>query len=136
MYDRLHDRYHCPAGHYLYPYKKVDGRSTKRYRLVGGHCQHCALRQTCLPDNYQKRARFIYRGLYQDKIDRIKKRQKTKHFKKKLSERQWKIEGLFAEAKQYHGLGWAKYRELAKMQIQCYLTALIQNMKRLLSVKT
>ena len=51
MYDRLHDRYHCPAGHYLYPYKKVDGRSTKRYRLVGGHCQHCALRQTCLPDN-------------------------------------------------------------------------------------
>ena len=134
VYDRPRDRYQCPAGHYLYPYDKVDGHSTKRYRLVGGHCQRCSLRETCLPDNYKQRARFIYRGLYQDEIDKIKKRQKTKHFKKKLKERLWKIEGLFAEAKQYHGLGRAKYRGLANMQIQCYLTALVQNIKRLLSL--
>jgi len=77
VYDRPHDRYQCPTEHYLYPYDKVDDRSTKRYRLVGGHCQHGVLRQTCLPDNYKQQARFIYRGLYQGEIDRIKKRQKT-----------------------------------------------------------
>jgi hypothetical protein len=32
----------------------------------------------------------------------------TAHFRKKLYERQWKIEGLFAEVKQNHGLRRAK----------------------------
>ncbi|HEY2566850.1 MAG TPA: transposase [Candidatus Aquirickettsiella sp.] len=72
---------------------------------VGKYCQRCLLRSECLPDNYSHRARFIYRGLYQDEIDRIKKRQQTLHFKKKLIERQWKIEGLFAEAKENHAYG-------------------------------
>lgn len=133
VYDRKQDRYRCPQNHYLYPYEKVDGRSTKRYRMVGRHCQNCPLKSECLPDNYAHRARFIYRGLYQDEIDRIKKRQKTRHFKKKLIERKWKIEGLFAEAKDNHCLRRAKYRGLAKVQIQCYLIAMAQNFKRLIA---
>ena len=52
-------------------------------------------------------------------------------FKKKMSERMWKIEGLFAEAKDNHGLARAKYRGRAKVQIQAYLTAMVQNLKRL-----
>ncbi len=53
-------------------------------------------------------------------------------FKKKAAERMWKSEGLFAEAKQYHGLSRAKYRGRAKVQIQAYFTATVQNLKRLL----
>jgi hypothetical protein len=52
-------------------------------------------------------------------------------FKQKMSERRWKIEGLFAEAKDNHGLARAKYRGRAKVQIQAYLTATVQNLKRL-----
>ena len=43
----------------------------------------------------------------------------------------WKSEGLFAEAKQNHGLSRAKYRGRAKVQIQAYLSAIVQNLKRL-----
>lgn len=100
--------------------------------MTGRHCQHCPLRSKCLPDHYSYRARFVYRGLYQDEIDLIKKRQQTLHYKKKLTEHQWKIEGLFAEAKQNHCLRRAKYRGLEKVQIQCYLIALVQNFKRLI----
>ena len=53
-------------------------------------------------------------------------------FKQRVSERMWKSEGLFAEAKQYHGLSRAKYRGRAKVQIQAYLCAIVQNLKRLL----
>ena len=53
-------------------------------------------------------------------------------FGKKLSERMWKCEGLFAEAKQYHGFARAKYRGRSKVQIQAYLCAIVQNLKRLL----
>jgi IS5 family transposase len=62
-----------------------------------------------------------------------KKRQVTPHFKRKLSERQWKAEGVFGEAKGRHGLRRAKYRGHDKLQIQLYLTALTQNLKRLVS---
>lgn len=134
IYDRKNDRYRCPQGNYLYPYKKIDGCSTKRYRIVGRHCQSCPLKVQCLPDNYSNRARFIYRGLHQDEIDRIKKRQTTLFFKQKLIERKWKIEGLFAEAKENHGLRSAKYRGLAKVQIQCYLIAIVQNFKRFINL--
>jgi hypothetical protein len=53
-------------------------------------------------------------------------------FREKISERMWKMEGLFAEAKQKHCLARAKYRGRPKVQIQAYLIAIVQNLKRLL----
>jgi hypothetical protein len=45
----------------------------------------------------------------------------------------WKVEGLFAEGKQRHNVSRAKYRGRAKVQIQAYLTAMVQDLKRLVS---
>ena len=132
LYDRRHDRYRCPRGHFLYPYQKVEVNSVRRYRMLGGHCRHCPLKQQCLPASQQYRSRFVYRNLYQDEIDQVRRRQETAYFKSKLTERMWKIEGLFAEAKQYHGLRRAKYRGIKKFQIQCYMTAITQNIKRII----
>jgi hypothetical protein len=44
----------------------------------------------------------------------------------------WKIEGIHAEAKHQHSLKRAKYRGLTKVQIQAYMTASVQNLKRLI----
>ena len=52
-------------------------------------------------------------------------------FLHRVSERMWKSDGLFAEAKQNHGLARARYRGRAKVQIQAYLSATAQNLKRL-----
>jgi len=129
-YDRRNDRYQCPQKHFLYPYEKME-QGIKRYRMVGGHCKTCVLRDSCLPNNHQHRARFVYRNPHQDEIDRVKKRQQTEYFKSRLRERKWKIEGLFGEAKENHGLRRAKYRGLDKVQIQLYMTATVLNLKRL-----
>ncbi len=40
------------------------------------------------------------------------------HFGVKLAERMWKIEGLFAEAKQNHCLSRARYRGRLNVQIK------------------
>ena len=45
--------------------------------------------------------------------------------------RKWMIEGLFAEAKQFHGLRHARYRGLKKAAIQALMTAMAQNIKRI-----
>lgn len=41
------------------------------------------------------------------------------------------LQGLFAEAKQYHGLRRARYRRLNNVSIQALMTALAQNIKRI-----
>ena len=129
-YDRRNDRYRCPKGHYLYPYDKLEKNLLKRYRVTGGHCLQCPLRDSCLPNNMQHRARFVYRSPHQDEIDKVRKRQSTPTFKKRLTERKWKVEGLFGEAKENHCLRRVKYRGLAKAQIQFFMIALAQNVKR------
>jgi hypothetical protein len=131
LYDRKRDRYRCPQNHYLYPYEKLDHRLIKRYRMLGGHCRRCPIRGSCLPAKHRPRARFVSRSPQQDAIERVKKRQGTPHFKRKVAERQWKAAGVFGKAKGRHGLRHAKYRGHDKVQIQLYLTAMTQNLKRL-----
>ena len=58
----------------------------------------------------------------------------TGSFKKKLSERLWKIEGVMNELKNYHGLTKAKFRGLQNMQIQAYMAAIAVNIKRLIFI--
>lgn len=129
-YDRRNDRYRCPQGHYLHPYEKAEKNSVKRYRVTGGHCRSCPISKACLPDSQKHRARFVYRGLHQDEIEAVRRRQSTATFRGRLIERKWKIEGLFGEAKQNHGLRRARYRGLSKVQIQFFLIAIALNCKR------
>jgi hypothetical protein len=103
-YDHRQDRYRCPQGHHLYPYDRAEKDSIKRYRIVGGHSQSCPMSRQCLPDGQRHRARFVCRGLHQDEVEAVRRRQDTAAFRKRLNERKWKIEGLFGEAKQNHGL--------------------------------
>lgn len=131
-YNRKKDCYICPTGKSLYPYEKTD-RGIKRYRVIGNYCKSCPLKVSCLPSHHQNRSRFMYRNPYQEEIERIRRRQETVLFKKKLVERKWKIEGLFAEAKVNHGLRRVKYRGLSKVQIQFYMTAMVQNFKQFIS---
>ncbi|WP_082068338.1 transposase [Rickettsia endosymbiont of Ixodes pacificus] len=49
-------------------------------------------------------------------------------------ERKWKIEGLFGEAKENHGLRGAKFRSVQKTQIQILMIAIVQNFKRILKI--
>ncbi len=44
-------------------------------------------------------------------------------------------EHIFAEAKQYHGMARARYRGLQRVELQCKLTAIVQNLKRLVAFK-
>jgi hypothetical protein len=75
--------------------------------------------------------RYVRRSLDQNLFEEVQARMEEPEFRKKLSERMWKAEGLFAEAKQNHGLSRARYRGRPKVQIQAYLTATAQNLKRL-----
>ncbi len=135
IYDSKRDRFRCPRGKYLTPNASTSG-NCKRYVSSSADCRHCPRRSTC-PTEAQKKLpyiRYVRRSLDQDLFEEVLARMEEPEFGRKLSERMWKAEGLFAEAKQNHGLTRARYRGRAKVQIQAYLIAMAQNLKRLVSL--
>jgi transposase len=133
VYERQDDRIRCEAGKYLYP-SSGDYWNRKRYASLPGACRDCPLASTC-PAKARPTAphtRFVLRPMDQDIFDEVQAQMDEPQFKQNVSERMWKMEGLFAEAKQNHCLARAKYRGRTKVQIQAYLIAIVQNLKRLL----
>jgi transposase len=132
VYEREHDRFRCQAGTYLTPSSKLY-ENYKRYVTQTADCHRCKHASAC-PAKARKTnsfRRFVLRSLDQDLFEQVQTRMRDPTFGQKMSERMWKCEGLFAEAKQNHGLSRARYRGRAKVQIQAYLIAIIQNLKRL-----
>ena len=126
QYDPNKDIYTCQAGHALHPKPAVG--ATKYYHIKKAHCNSCQWQDSCY---LGRRHTGLYRNEHNVAIERVRQRQSSPVFKQKMVERSWKIEGLFAEAKERHGLRRAKYRGLEKTQIQAYLTGTAQNLKRL-----
>ncbi len=133
QYERENDRIRCAAGKLLYP-NPGNYENRTRYSTSPGECRECALASDCAAKNRPKvpHTRFVLRPNDQDIFDEVQTQMTGAEFGNKVAERMWKSEGLFAEAKQYHGLSRAKYRGRSKVQIQAYLSAIVQNLKRLL----
>ena len=126
QYDPNKDIYTCQAGHALHPKHAVG--ATKYYHIKKAHCNSCQWQDSCY---LGRRHTGLYRNEHKEAIERVRQQQSSPVFKQRMIERSWKIEGLFAEAKEWHGLRRAKYRGSDKVQIQAYLTGTAQNLKRL-----
>ena len=133
VYEKEHDRFRCSAGEYLYP-NPGDYTNRKRYVSSATICRSCSIASKCsaLTRKQSPHLRYVYRSKDQDLFEQVQAQTQEPAFIDRASERMWKAEGLFAEAKQNHNLSRAKYRGTSKVQIQAYFTAIVQNLKRLL----
>ncbi|MFB3103667.1 MAG: transposase, partial [Pseudomonadales bacterium] len=129
--EKEQDRFRCPQGKYLIPNPGTCGNH-KRSVSSSVECKVCPQASTCPAESRSSSfQRYVRRSLDQDLFEDVQARMRDPVFRQKMSERMWKIEGSFAEAKQNHGLSRARYRGRAKVQIQAYLSATAQNLKRL-----
>ena len=134
VYEKEQDRFRCPEGNYLVANPSLH-ENYKRYASVPAECRACSQASTCSAKTRTSSAqRFLLRSLDQDLFEEVQARMREPTFRQKRSERMWKSEGLFAEAKQNHNLSRAKYRGRPKVQIQAYLSAIAQNLKRLVTL--
>jgi transposase len=111
--------------------------STRHYKLKTAACFTCPLNGICWENPSIVRPlsrKAITRSMFLAIQLKTKKREADPEFRKLKSERQWKMEGVLAEAKDQHGLSRARYRGRAKMQIQAYLVSYVQNIMRLLKL--
>ncbi|MEZ5357978.1 MAG: IS1182 family transposase [Candidatus Zixiibacteriota bacterium] len=131
VYEESDDVYVCPAGERL-TFRGFDSTRPGRreYMVSGRPCRHCPYRSRCTTSN-RRRLRV---GPHHQSLNQLRADSQTESFKKLYRSRAPVIEGVFAEAKQWHGLRRAWRRGLSKMRVQCLLIASVLNFKRLAAV--
>ena len=132
-YDEHRDVFTCPAGATLKCVGRVKDRPhQRRYRALRTVCRQCPLKSECTTAPQ----RTLKVGVHHAALIRLRADSRTDSFRELYRTRAPVIEGIFAEAKQWHGLRRAWRRGLFNMRVQCYLVAAVLNFKRLAAVNT
>lgn len=91
----------------------------------------CPYRGRCTTSQ-SDRPRCLKRHIYQDYIDDQISKRGNQEWKRFMNKRKTLIEGSFADAKNNHGLSRARMRGLTKVQEQSLMTAVVQNIKKMI----
>ncbi len=127
-YDSQNDTYTCPAGKRLRLKTRRLEKQRLDYSARASDCNVCNLRPQCTRN---KIGRTIQRYLRQDDLEEMREVARTPKGKQDLKTRQHLMERSFAYAVPL-GFKRARWRRLWRVQIQEYLTASIQNIKRMI----
>lgn len=127
-YEPEIDAYRCPRKQQL-TLRTVNRHGNKEYWSSSKVCGDCPCRKECF--SIKASRRLIVRHIWQDALDSMDAFTKTPIGKKLYYWRKETIERSFAESKENHGLRTARMLGLAGMQEQSFLTAAVQNMKRI-----
>ena len=126
------DVFLCPAGQRLRRYSNVKPTRRVCYRAPKGSCFACPYRSQCAPSGI---ARSLHRSWALELVEAAQKRIASTRGKQRLVERKVSVEGVFALAKELHGLRRTRFRGRRRVQIQLWLTAAAMNIKRVVQSK-
>ncbi|HEX9749662.1 MAG TPA: IS1182 family transposase [candidate division Zixibacteria bacterium] len=129
-YDESRDEFTCPAGQTLRCIGPVKERPhLRRYRALRTVCRVCPLKSCCTTAPH----RTLKVSVHHAALIRLRADSRTDSFRALYQARSHVIEGIFAEAKQWHGLRRAWRRGLSNMLMQSLLIAAVLNYKRLMA---
>ena len=127
-YDPIKNVYLCPEGHEL-TWRTSNREGYREYWSESRTCGDCPKRAECFPAKSGRRQ--ATRHVRQDALEQADAFTKTNSGKRICARRRETIERSFAEAKELHGLRYARMLGIRSMYEQSFLTAAVQNMKRI-----
>ena len=127
-YEPYFDAYICPEGNHLY-WKTTNRTGYREYWSNSKDCANCPRKSECMSEKSKRR--LVTRHVWQDALEEVTWFTKTTNGRRIYSWRKQTIERSFAEAKENHGLRFARMLGIKNMREQCFLTAAAQNIKRL-----
>lgn len=131
-FDPVRNGYICPEGQFLHKRRKTKKKDKANvYSCRHVICSVCPSRSKCINTNY-KIPKTIERSVFQEAIDLQLEKENGVEWKEMLKLRKCLMEGSFADAKNNHGLRRAKMRGLNRVQEQSLMTAIVQNIKKML----
>jgi hypothetical protein len=128
-YDASQDLYRCPQGQMLRPTFRLERIQEVQYRADAAVCNVCPVKTQCTESPGGRR---VHRSFFADYVERVKGYQQTFAYQKALNKRKVWVEPLFAEGKQWHGMGRFRLRRLWRVNCEALMIASGQNLKRLL----
>lgn len=130
-YDQELDCYICPEGRLL-EHKNTNREGYRQYCSDARTCKGCPRREECFGKSMARKV--VTRHVWQDELEQADAFTKTPAGRKIYAWRKQTIERSFADAKQLHGLRYARMLGLANMREQAFLTAAVQNMKKMAAI--
>ena len=127
-YDPARNVYICPQKHLL-THRTTNRDGRREYYSDSKVCANCPRRVECLSQGTKRRQ--VQRHVWQDALDQVDAFTKSAKGRRLYQLRKETIELSFAEAKENHGLRTARMLGRANMREQSFLTAAVQNMKRI-----
>ncbi len=129
-YDADQDLYRCPQGQVLRPTFRLERIQEVQYRADAAVCKVCPVKTECTESPGGRR---VHRSFFADYVERVKGYQQTLAYQKALNKRKVWVEPLFAEGKQWHGMGRFRLRRLWRVNCEALMIASGQNLKRRLA---
>ena len=127
-YDPGQNAYVCPEKQLL-PQKTTNRNGYREYYSDPKICASCPRREACFSRKSTRRQ--IQRHIWQDALDQADAFTRSPKGTRLYQWRKQTIEPSFAEAKDNHGFRYAHMTGLPNMSEQSFLTAAVQNMKRI-----
>ena len=128
-YDSYFDAYICPEHKHLY-WKTTTARAIANTSVTAKPMESAHDGQSALASMTR---RMVERHVWQDALDDVIAFTKSEQGRRIYSWRKETIERSFAEAKVNHGLRYARMLGIRNMREQSFLTAAVQNIKRLVA---
>lgn len=127
-YDAEADVYRCPGGQEL-QYRTTNREGYREYKSNPAVCAQCLLLPDCT--RFKAKQKMITRHVWEDSRDQVRANGLTPQGKAIYKRRKETIERRFADAKELHGMRYARMRGLVRVLEQCLFTAAVQNIKKL-----
>ena len=133
MLDNGRGEVTCPAGQTTRQRQRLEDKHGFRYTFKATQCGDCALREQCLRNAASKRGRTVIKNDYEAEYRKVQEKATTPEYAETRREHP-KIERKLGELARHHGHRRARYRGLRKVLSQSVLTALVANVKRIVSL--
>jgi transposase len=130
VYDQHNDCYICPMGKTLKRLQIDRYQQNVRYIADRKTCEQCEHFEDCVSS--ATAGRTIKRKIDAALMEWADNCLSAYQRRKLITRRRYRAEGSFADAANNHGFKRARWRRLAKMQMQNLLIATIQNLRKLL----
>ncbi|MBY6088728.1 IS1182 family transposase, partial [Priestia flexa] len=127
-YVQEKDVFACPMGCIL-SYATTSRTGDRTYKSNPSDCAVCPMRDGCF--SASQKQRVVTRHIWERFKEQARLNKRTKAGKQLYRMRCTTIERSFADAKELNGYRYARYRGLKSVQMQAYLTAACQNMKKI-----
>ncbi len=128
VYDKGSDEYVCPCGQRL-RYRTTNRAGFKEYVSDANICASCKSLPECMES--KSKIRVVTRHVWQEHREKIRANTLTSEGKYLRRKRHETVERCFADAKELHGLRYARFRGLKNVMEQCLMTALAMNIKKM-----